>query len=136
VYSDFKVVEGIIPIDNARTSDLFAAVRVQREIIDCGISAAAAVNSDIETVVRLLVWQNWPKFHPGKGGDRGGFQGHFEKDIDGIVKQVMKPLRAYEKNLEYAHDNLTRFPFAFRRWMAPIARKGRESNAIIIDGGW
>lgn len=138
MYTDFRVLEGIIPASEADFADLFDFVRIERDIIAAGAEAAAYEHDRIRMMLRNTVAVNWGKFQPGNRqatGDRGGFRGAFEKDMEGVVKQVMKPLDASYQNLAHAQYNLSRFPLVFARWMEPIKRPGRTKDAFRTDKG-
>ncbi len=138
MYTDFKVLDGVIPARDAQFEDLFEFVRAEREVIAAGAEVASYEHERIRMMLRNTVAANWGKFQPGDRsatGDRGGFRGAFEKDMEGIVKAVMKPLDASYQNLAHAQYNLSRFPLVFARWMAPIGRPERTRDAFRTDRG-
>jgi len=130
MFTDFKVLEGIIPAREADFADLFELVKTERDIISAGAEAAAYEHDRVRMMLRNTVAANWGRFQT---GDRGGFKGAFEKDTEGIVKAVMKPLDASYQNLAHAQYNLSRFPLVFARWMAPIGRPERTRDAFRTD---
>jgi hypothetical protein len=140
VYTDFKVLDGVIPVKDARTSHIFELVRLERDIIRAGAQAVSFEHERVRDMTRILIADHWRKFSSAgqrqMRGDRGGFYGHFEQDMEGIVRQVMKPLDACYQNLANAQYNLTRYPIVFAQWMEPLKRPGAGSGGVTVDGGW
>lgn len=135
MYTNFKVLDGIIPVKDAQIEDLFQLVRTEREIIAAGAEAVSYEHERVRMMIRNTIAENWGKFRSGAGGDRGGFRGHFEADVDGIARKVMKPLDASYANLATAQYNLTRFPAVFARWMEPIKRPAPTRDSFRVDRG-
>lgn len=131
MYTDFKVLDGIIPVSGATFDDLFDFVRIEREIIAAGAEAAGYEHARIKAMIWNTIASNWANFRP-RSGDRGGFHGRFEADIDGMTKRVMKPLDASYRNLAAAQHNLSRFPANFARWMAPLGRPAETKDEFLV----
>lgn len=140
MYTDFKVLDGIVPITDAEFVDLFDFIKINREIIRFGAGMGNAQYAVIEDMIRLTIAENWRKFEPGDQhhtGDRGGFRGYAEKDIEGLVRVVMKPLKRSAQHMNDAQLDLIRFPGHFAKWMAPIAKpdRGPVRGAFRTDRG-
>lgn len=129
--SDFQYVEGR---DFRDHQEVFDYADDLRQIIGYGAELVALDHSYLKAKYTRYIERHMHLYQAGRGGDRGGFMGFFEKDAAGIAREIVRPFEVAAANLQQAQLAVVKFKPVFYKWTEPI-RNPRHSSGRGDDFG-